>query len=485
MFIELQQTLIIRKEVNSLSEVTLPVLPEDDFCSFQANFKLEKRIHSVVLVGRYLPLVRKSHPDIEYKSLCFLVFEERDATEDMSPIMSIILPIELFPKRIYFRSSSCTQCIHKTNDNALQCKLHPERISSCLTTNIIIDGDEMEAHEIHSHCNRKGQREFIMHLIDTVGLLYNKVLENENNQNLPSRVRGVKLSELYTYRKKEEDREKELKQLQIERQLEQCKKNGFYAVISDDRAVLHFRYNGKDYHRTRKCSRDTAIRTLVDLHKHIVKGEEPTHVVSTIMKSIRTAPVISIRSEEPVTEEIQEPVLSEVEMLRKQVADLEKERDELKNSLYLTKTALSNLQPGKVSKGDLYLNLTCDELFEDEVKYQILSILQYYKNQVNKGGVRITRRLAVIDNLLLNNSVPDLRAQLKDKLTNSILQLQNNPVKLQSSLQALGYEVEKNGQGHWFVYPKGHKEYGVSLSSTPSDVRSRRNEIARLLNILF
>ena len=475
MILCVDKTIKLRTEVKSFDEVTLPKVEEKGW-GFVANFKFGGTAHTVQMFGNLCKLSRKTKPERVLDTVLFDVYEEPNALNAENPtlVMRIFIVKELFPKRIYFQSGSCGKCFDAYDkDQRLQLISRPEYARTCLRSELTVNGSHVEAFDIHKSCNRDGQREFIMHLIDTVGMLYNKVIEIEDNG---GDEKVVPFYELYNYIKRiNEPREsnKEVKKEEPEYLIPAEYAADYYLQDSGDgKYILNFKYNDKSYHRSRKCTEKTAKRLLYNIYDYVVNHAEATNTTKNILSTIQ----VSVDMEALYKEENED--------LRAQLTALRKERDELKEQLY-NATQKQNVAQPVLAYGDVSLSAPVQELFTGEVKYQILSALKKYQSVFLTDKHRVTRHSEVIQSILGSNQVNDLRENMKELLSANITALQDNPSKVLSMLQQCGLTAEKNGQGHWFVYPVDHKEYGVSLSSTPGDYRTRRNEIARLLNVLF
>ena len=121
-----------------------------------------------------------------------------------------------------------------------------------------------------------------------------------------------------------------------------------------------------------------------------------------------------------------------------------------------------------------------NEFYQGEMLSLILEILQKEREQCSSKRLR---RQHLVDSILKANQSSCKRDDIKSQLKNILSNWQNKKSD-RSKLQELGFAVEEDGK-HIKLTWNGDSRYIITLSKTPSDVRSGKNTASDAINLLF
>ncbi|MEM4246746.1 MAG: hypothetical protein QXR48_04255 [Candidatus Woesearchaeota archaeon] len=162
----------------------------------------------------------------------------------------------------------------------------------------------------------------------------------------------------------------------------------------------------------------------------------------------------------------------ENEILEKQAKDLAS-----KNAcLELKFVAQSRKQEG----GELIKKPTTAELYAGETADIVIAALAQYLNSVPDASRRQDIVKAILDINRPTGKYEEIVAGVENAFRNNTGKFNE---RFANSLRALGFEIIEGP--HPAVYVPGHEGRKVSISGTPGDVRSRKNEVARLKRYLL
>lgn len=231
------------------------------------------------------------------------------------------------------------------------------------------------------------------------------------------------------------------------------------------------------------------VEVMLLLTKNNIKNnllECPDGIKEPVEESIEKPTDVSIEStdvaeeqSEIAEEELVEDIIDYKELYESVIKDNEILSDEvsaLKNEIYILKNRIEY----KDNSTDIQ-NL--DNLFNGEVLFNIKEMLKYYKDIVKDTGIH-KRRVDIIDAIDKQVNVNDIKSELKSRLE-VILKDCDWDNSTITNLNALGFSVEIQGNGHKYVYVTGHPEYGWTFPSTTKNPYSIMNAIANLLQIIF
>ena len=95
-----------------------------------------------------------------------------------------------------------------------------------------------------------------------------------------------------------------------------------------------------------------------------------------------------------------------------------------------------------------------------------------------------SRRRDVLEDIVQANGYEGLAAARAEELKRLLKGYRNMDAKTRSSLEAMGFTVEKD-QNHWKVKYHGSDRYMAVLAATSSDVRSGKNDTANIIKRAF
>ena len=174
----------------------------------------------------------------------------------------------------------------------------------------------------------------------------------------------------------------------------------------------------------------------------------------------------------------------------RELADVKEQlkREKEKYTLMFEANKKSNLLKQKSAKASpsdcIGLKKGGSEYYDDEIMMVLLDCLKEYRASSVKDG---TRRAEIIDNVLNANSVPDARNPLyvrRQEVKEILTGFEGATPKILNDLEKIGLKMSGGGKhikGKWY----GNDKYRITIPTTPSDVRSEKNLIAEINNLLF
>lgn len=206
--------------------------------------------------------------------------------------------------------------------------------------------------------------------------------------------------------------------------------------------------------------------------KHNLNKDKPTPTEDKIETPIAKAP------------EDEEPTINWEEKYNELLSQIKSQQEVISNQSRQIQLLQSRVSYKDKTHSTLPIKLEMDELFEDELRYNILNIINFYY-KANKDNLGASRVMDIVKAIIEQNPVDDIRGDLKQKLSEAMPDgtFKNNVTP--GLLSAIGFDYDKNGDGHYYVYPEGHKEYGHSISATPSDYRTSENQVSNIIKIIF
>ncbi len=169
---------------------------------------------------------------------------------------------------------------------------------------------------------------------------------------------------------------------------------------------------------------------------------------------------------------------AEIKLLQQQNGILEKEKSELAVKLRILEQRLAQITNKKSDLGDILRAPSgMSELYGGEIKDMVVDALRLYLNQIPDQSRREDIIRAVINSNPQTGKHQNVIAMIDDACRQFMGKQYTE--RFGNLLRAVGFVVEHD-TGHPVVYVPGHEGRKVSISSTPSDVRTRKNENTRL-----
>jgi hypothetical protein len=157
-------------------------------------------------------------------------------------------------------------------------------------------------------------------------------------------------------------------------------------------------------------------------------------------------------------------------------AQQEKRIKELETANWSLQQKLAQLTAAqKVTAGELLKCPSLAELYQDETRDFVIEALTRSLPSMTEEG----RRVDVIKAVLEENPVTGERERIEDKLGNIFHGSNKLTATMESEIRDLGFEIE-DGSKHPKVYVPGHESRKYTISKTPSDHRTRKNEFSGL-----
>ena len=129
-----------------------------------------------------------------------------------------------------------------------------------------------------------------------------------------------------------------------------------------------------------------------------------------------------------------------------------------------------------------------EDLYPSEIRDAVLFVLKSHLDSLRAGEPEIEKdRIgAVLASIIRSNKAEGAGDELFNGIKNTLIAERSLSESDISKLRRLGL-VEKPGSDgkHYKFLLNGDERYGISLSVTPSDRYSRRNEVQRIKNLLF
>ena len=384
--------------------------------------------------------------------------------DDTEVDMTIMYVPELYPKRLFARTDDCPDCIN-------------EGYATCLRCDCIMNGKEVTLLDIHRHCCSEDLRDACFEILCSLS----KFVANRENAMLEtfSEFLGKVLFD---------NTEKVIKSVEEPEEPEHPSgelPDDFWMELKHDNWVLHFTVDGVSHYRTvRKVSDAQAMDILYGIYQ-LSKGEETgSKRAVSIFNSVTRKRTDSVYAEllkdtEDELDRVRENAKLELDAVREELASVRKQ-------LYSAQMQLASMQDSNCSctDGNPILQCGLTELYAGEFKDHLLSVLS-----ANLGACSETdytsRRYDIFKNMLECNEVSGQQNKLRTELRRLLLSNNIHSPNIVRELRNLGFEMVPRGSGHVQLYPIGYPQYALTLASTPSDRRTRENEISQIIKKLF
>lgn len=128
----------------------------------------------------------------------------------------------------------------------------------------------------------------------------------------------------------------------------------------------------------------------------------------------------------------------------------------------------------------LYMGDEC-ELYPGEVRELLLEVL---KRALTTVVQEKSRRFDIVQDIIRNNKFEGLRGENAKELERLLSAYEGMTKPVRQGLEKLGFVISDDGKHYKLVY-HGDDRYWGSLSKTPSDVRSGKNNMRDLINKVF
>lgn len=393
------------------------------------------------------------HSDREYESCAILV--TRDEVGESETDLSMIIPFELYPKRVLIRTDECNDC-------ATYCK------NKCILYNHYMFGNDCSSLDIHK-IGCCPEKEFIA-----------RTILHECCKAAKAYLMGDFLSkcELHVIhipgRNVDEIQAKPVEQKKPELPA------GWYSTYLNGKAILRFLYAGTSRKRTIKAKSEEAAEVVLYALADLVAGKESSN-----------KPALSIYKQltkDQRAREMETYLSDSVASLEGDLKTKDQEIAELQKQLYNARKTIESLQQSSVVVGDItdiQIASGLEPLFPGELQYHVLEVLgDVYKKHYQSADHNY-RRAEVLKSIFESNAIPDVYRDLKAKLYGCLIGKDLYNKSTQNNLKHLGFECVQNGDRHFSVYPVGHQELRVTFAATPGDYRSQENAIQDILRKLF
>ena len=238
-------------------------------------------------------------------------------------------------------------------------------------------------------------------------------------------------------------------------------------------AELRSRVNTDE--RYRHMSYDRVLAKAVSAENRELKSEKAqmTDAIEELRSRIKT-------TDDEELERLFDRLTDELEDAKKRRAEAEAEAARWK----------SLAQGANKEDGLRAITIHTDEedLYPSEIRDAVLFVLRNHLESLRAGEPEIEKdRIgAVLASIMRSNKAEGAGDELFNGIKNTLIAERSLSESDISKLRKLGL-VEKPGSDgkHYKFLLNGDERYGISLSVTPSDRYSRRNEVQRIKNLLF
>lgn len=128
------------------------------------------------------------------------------------------------------------------------------------------------------------------------------------------------------------------------------------------------------------------------------------------------------------------------------------------------------------------------DLYPGEIRDIILIALRKHYESIVSGDkdMEKSRSCTVLSSILISNEYTGESDRIIEGLTKAIIAERNLSGTAKSKLRKLGFEEKPTSDGkHAKMLFFGDERYSIALSITPSDIKTRKNEISRIQRLLF
>ena len=188
-----------------------------------------------------------------------------------------------------------------------------------------------------------------------------------------------------------------------------------------------------------------------------------------VMNSIIGERLINQRQEKTEAENERDQLYDEfddeLKQMQNRIAELVREN----NALRAENAGLNNKLNGSDGKPVIIMGNEAD-LYPDEIKEIILSILDEVKNNTPNGS----RRRDVLTDIIENNDYKRVYQHRKKEIQKILGDYTGMSSKVKRELQDFGFQIEGEGKHYKLTY-FGDERYKTTLAKTPSDNRGGQN----------
>ena len=160
--------------------------------------------------------------------------------------------------------------------------------------------------------------------------------------------------------------------------------------------------------------------------------------------------------------------------------NLENENRDLKSENQFLRSENQRLSNEAHNQNSLLCSGVENEFYQGEILSLILEILQKERNQCSNGQLR---KLHLIDSILAANQRPKRKDEIKKTLKDILSKWQNKAAD-RNKLKDLGFSITEEGK-HIKLTWNDDSRYIITLSKTPSDIRSGKNTASDAIKLLF
>ena len=188
------------------------------------------------------------------------------------------------------------------------------------------------------------------------------------------------------------------------------------------------------------------------------------------------------RKENSELEETFEYILNAKEKEHKQYVDeMEKELFELRSKAQSYEYSLQMKKSEQ--KGNVSIECSESEFYENEIKDMILKILKKEKEQMDEDvNLQERRRYHVLKGIVESNEIVGNGDILERELKDILSATQRIGKREKKKLKDLGFKIE--GQGHNKLFFHGDKRYFITIGKTPSDHHAGANAASIAINTI-
>lgn len=120
------------------------------------------------------------------------------------------------------------------------------------------------------------------------------------------------------------------------------------------------------------------------------------------------------------------------------------------------------------------------EFYPGEIKDLLLAVLSDAESQIRTGS----RRRDVVQDIIRNNDYQKLSAKKAEEIKRLLKNYSGMTKKLSQELEKMGFEITDEGK-HYKITYYGDGRYHTTLSKTPGDGRTGKNNVREIIRTLF